>query len=122
MGCWGAKVSNSTRTASGLEYQVLRQGTGPVAKRGQSIKVHYTGTLSDGTKFDSSLDRGQPFEFQIGGGKVISGWDDGMIGMKVGEKRKLIIPPKLAYGDRRMGPLIAPNSTLIFEVELLDVQ
>ncbi len=108
-------------TESGLQYEdiVVGNGVSPVA--GQNVTVHYTGTLENGTKFDSSLDRGQPFRFRIGTGNVIKGWDEGVMTMKVGGKRKLTIPPQLAYGSRTMGP-IPPNSTLVFEVELLAVE
>ena len=105
-----------------LKKEDVAVGTGAEAKAGDTISVHYTGTLTDGTKFDSSLDRGQPFEFKLGVGQVIQGWDIGVAGMKVGGKRKLTIPPELAYGPSGAGPLIGPNSTLVFEVELLAVQ
>lgn len=95
-------------------------GTGAEAVAGKTVSVHYTGVLSDGTKFDSSLDRGAPFEFSLGAGQVIRGWDIGVAGMKVGGKRQLVIPPSLGYGDRAIGA-IPPNSTLIFDVELLNV-
>ena len=97
-------------------------GTGDVAVAGKNVTVHYTGWLTDGTKFDSSVDRGQPFQFPLGAGRVIKGWDEGVAGMKVGEKRKLTIPPDLGYGPQGMPPAIPPNSTLIFDVELLGVQ
>lgn len=106
-------------TPSGLRYQVLTQGEGPEAKSGQKVRVHYTGWLTDGTKFDSSVDRGDPFEFQLGAGQVIPGWDEGVAGMRPGEKRRLTIPPQLGYGRRGAGRVIPPNATLIFEVELL---
>ena len=109
------------KTASGLEYQVLQAGMGPMPKPGQKVKVHYTGWLTDGRKFDSSVDRGEPFEFQVGMGRVIRGWDEGLQLMKVGEKRKFRIPPELGYGDRGAGGMIGPGATLIFEVELLEI-
>ncbi len=111
----------ATTTESGLKYIDHVVGTGASPKSGQTVTVHYTGTLTDGSKFDSSVDRGQPFEFTIGIGRVIKGWDEGVMSMKVGGKRRLIIPPHLGYGSRNAGP-IPPNSTLIFEVELLDVK
>ena len=108
-------------TSSGLQYIDLKVGTGPTAQAGQTVSVHYTGWLENGKKFDSSVDRGQPFSFPLGAGRVIKGWDDGVQGMKVGGKRKLIIPSNLGYGARGAGGVIPPNATLIFEVELLGV-
>jgi FKBP-type peptidyl-prolyl cis-trans isomerase len=96
-------------------------GTGATAVAGKPVKVHYTGWLTDGKKFDSSVDRGQPFGFTLGAGQVIKGWDEGVAGMKVGGKRQLRIPPELGYGSRGAGSVIPPNATLIFDVELLDV-
>ena len=107
---------------NGLKIEDLRVGTGPEAKTGYAVAVNYLGTLEDGTKFDSSYDRGQPFQFMLGAGEVIKGWDIGVAGMRVGGKRKLIIPPALAYGERGAGSMIPPNATLVFEVELLAVQ
>ncbi len=112
----------TVKTASGLEYVELVPGNGPSPVAGKGVKVHYTGWLTDGKKFDSSVDRGQPFVFAIGAGQVIPGWDEGVLTMKVGGKRKLIIPGNLGYGAVGAGPDIPPNATLIFEVELLDVE
>ena len=106
-------------TSSGLQYIDLKVGTGAPAQAGQTVSVHYTGWLESGKKFDSSVDRGQPFSFPLGAGRVIKGWDEGVQGMKVGGKRKLIIPSNLGYGARGAGGVIPPNATLIFEVELL---
>ena len=109
-------------TQEGIQIEVLKEGNGTEAQNEDTVSVHYTGTLEDGTKFDSSLDRGTPFSFKLGVGQVIKGWDMGVLGMKVGEKRKLTIPPELAYGDQGAPGAIPPNSTLIFEVELLEIQ
>ena len=108
-------------TDSGLQYIDVEVGTGESPKPGQMVKVHYTGVLENGTKFDSSVDRNEPFEFPIGQGRVIKGWDEGVLTMKIGGKRKLVIPAELGYGSRGIGP-IPPNSTLIFDVELLGVK
>jgi FKBP-type peptidyl-prolyl cis-trans isomerase len=104
-----------------LEHEELVVGGGPEARKGHRAQVHYTGWLTDGTKFDSSVDRGQPFEFEIGRGQVIQGWDRGVQGMRVGGKRKLTIPPELGYGARGFPGAIPPNATLVFEIELLAV-
>lgn len=106
----------------GVQKEDLVEGSGPEAKQGDRVSVHYTGTLMDGTKFDSSLDRGTPFEFTIGDGTVIEGWAIGVIGMKKGGKRKLTIPPHLAYDQRGAPPKIGPNATLRFEIELLEIR
>jgi FKBP-type peptidyl-prolyl cis-trans isomerase FkpA len=106
-------------TESGLIYEDVTPGTGDEAKAGQRVSVHYTGWLTDGTKFDSSKDRNDPFAFPLGAGHVIKGWDEGVQGMKVGGVRKLTIPPHLGYGARGAGGVIPPNATLVFEVELL---
>ena len=107
---------------SGLQIETLAKGTGPKPKTGDTVKVHYTGWLLNGKKFDSSVDRGQPFEFVLGRGQVIKGWDEGVATMHVGDKVRLTIPPDLGYGARGAGGVIPPNATLVFEVELLDVR
>jgi FKBP-type peptidyl-prolyl cis-trans isomerase len=112
----------SVKTPSGLEYVDLIVGTGAQPAAGQTVSVHYTGWLTDGRKFDSSVDRGQPLVFPVGRGRVIKGWDEGVGSMKVGGKRKLTIPPHLGYGASGAGGVIPPNATLVFEVELLGVQ
>jgi peptidylprolyl isomerase len=135
IGGWRVVASQETRignsnaaagvemtTSTGLKITDIVVGAGASPKTGQMVTVHYTGTLENGTKFDSSLDRGQPFIFQIGMGRVIKGWDEGVMTMKVGGKRKLVIPPELGYGARGAGGVIPPNATLIFEVELLYVK
>ena len=109
-------------TDSGLKYEDLAEGGGAVASAGQEVVVHYTGWLTDGSKFDSSLDRGQPFSFSLGRGMVIRGWDEGVNGMQIGGKRKLTIPPQLGYGAQGAGGVIPPNATLVFEVELLEIR
>jgi FKBP-type peptidyl-prolyl cis-trans isomerase len=111
------------KDAGGLKIEELKAGAGAEAVAGKVVSVHYTGTLTDGKKFDSSLDRGMPFEFPLGAGRVIKGWDQGVAGMKVGGKRKLTIPPELGYGEQGTpGGPIPPNATLVFEVELLEVK
>lgn len=115
-------LSGMTTTASGLQYKDTQIGSGAEATPGKMVSVHYTGWLQNGVKFDSSLDRGQPFTLNVGVGQVIPGWDEGLVGMKVGGKRLLVIPPELGYGAAGSPPVIPPNATLIFEVELLEVK
>ncbi len=117
----GVELDAMTETASGLMYQDLVVGTGDEAQAGDSVSVHYTGWLKDGTKFDSSVDRGQPFEFRLGLGAVIAGWDEGVAGMRVGGQRKLVIPPELGYGASGAGGVIPGGATLVFDVELLEI-
>lgn len=133
-GClaWGGQADNSSPTKvtgkpkmmlGGLEYWDIQVGTGATATMGKKVTVHYTGWLTNGKKFDSSLDRGQPFVVQpLGDAPVIKGWNEGLVGMKVGGKRQLRIPPELGYGDRGAGNVIPPNATLIFDIELLKVE
>jgi len=109
-------------TDSGLKYEDLVEGDGDVAAAGQHVTVHYTGWLTDGSKFDSSKDRNMPFDFPLGAGHVIRGWDEGVQGMKIGGTRKLTIPPQLGYGAHGAGGVIPPNATLVFEVELLGIK
>jgi FKBP-type peptidyl-prolyl cis-trans isomerase FkpA len=109
-------------TASGLQYWEVKKGSGALAQAGKEVSVHYTGWLTDGKEFDSSRDAGEPIKFQLGTGQVIKGWDEGIAGMKVGGKRQLRIPPQLGYGQRGFGTTIPPNSTLVFDVELMDVK
>ena len=116
------KKENIVTTASGLQYVDIVEGKGAAPKVGQTVDVHYTGWLTNGTKFDSSVDRGEPFSFVLGEGMVIKGWDEGLSTMKVGGKRKLTIPPTLGYGKRGAGGVIPPDATLIFDVELLEVK
>ena len=117
-----AMPANLQTTPSGLGYVIDQPGTGTKPQVGQSVSVHYTGWLTDGTKFDSSRDRGEPLEFPLGQGRVIQGWDEGVADMQIGEKRTLVIPPALGYGDQGSGGVIPPNATLVFKVELLSVR
>lgn len=126
---WGSEKNNDNNLPSGSSYDIqgmkvetLKQGTGQEAKSGNTVTVNYVGTLQDGTKFDSSIDRGQPFQFTLGQNSVIQGWELGVIGMKVGEKRRLTIPPELAYGSQGAGGVIPPNATLVFEIDLLGLE
>jgi hypothetical protein len=118
----GVDTAAMTKTPSGLRYQEMTPGQGKEAKPGLAVSVHYTGWLPNGEKFDSSRDRNQPFSFTLGAGEVIAGWDEGVAGMKVGGRRKLVIPPDLAYGTAGAPPDIPPGATLVFDVELLDVR
>ncbi len=114
--------NNVVKTPSGLQYEDKVVGKGAAPRQGQTVVVHYTGWLTNGTKFDSSRDRNQPFTFELGAGRVIKGWDEGVASMKVGGRRTLTVPPHLGYGERGFGNIIPPNSTLIFDVELLGIQ
>ena len=118
----GVDTTALTRMPSGLRYQDVAVGSGEEVTAGRTAVVHYTGWLPDGKKFDSSRDRGEPFSFPLGAGQVIAGWDQGVAGMKVGGRRKLVIPAELGYGEAGAPPDIPPNSTLVFDVELLGVQ
>jgi len=129
---WGSKnnqksndnkpqINNNVQEIQGMKIETLKEGIGEEAKNGDVVSVHYVGTFENGTKFDSSIDRGTPFSFTLGAGQVIKGWDLGVLGMKVGEKRKLTIPPDLAYGSGGVPGAIPSNSTLMFEVELLGI-
>ena len=114
--------TDTTTTDSGLQIKEIECGEGEEAQKGDTLEVHYEGRLEDGTKFDASRDHGSTFEFQVGAGQVIQGWDEGLIGMKIGGKRELTIPPDLGYGAAGAPPAIPPNSTLIFEIELVDIK
>jgi hypothetical protein len=118
----GAAASGAPKAVTALVKDDAKVGKGSAAKTGDTVRVHYTGTLLDGTKFDSSLDRSEPFEFTLGAGMVIKGWDDGIVGMKPGGKRKLTIPSDLAYGKSGRPPVIPPDSPLVFDVELLEIK
>jgi len=118
----GVDTTKMTKAASGLWFADVAVGQGEAAEDGRTVTVHYTGWLPDGTKFDSSRDRGEPFAFTLGAGQVITGWDEGVKGMKVGGRRKLVLPPGLAYGDGGAPPAIPPGATLVFDVEVLKVE
>lgn len=118
----GGGPGTEVTTASGLRYTDIVEGTGPVPQRGQTLSVHYTGTLEDGKKFDSSLDRGTPMQFQLGVSPMIKGWDEGISTMKVGGKRRLVVPPSLGYGPSGRPPSIPGNATLVFDIELLSAK
>ena len=114
--------TDPTTTDSGLEIKEIECGDGEEAEKGDTLEVHYEGRLEDGTKFDASRDHGSTFEFQVGAGQVIQGWDEGLIGMKIGGKRELTIPPELGYGATGSPPAIPPNATLVFDIELVDIK
>jgi peptidylprolyl isomerase len=118
----GVDTTKMTKAPSGLWYTDMAVGQGDPAAAGRTVTVHYTGWLPNGTKFDSSRDRGEPFAFTLGAGQVIAGWDEGVKGMKVGGRRKLVLPPQLAYGDGGAPPTIPPGATLVFDVEVLKVE
>jgi peptidylprolyl isomerase len=118
----GVDTTKMTRGPSGLWYTDVATGQGAGAEPGRTVRVHYTGWLPNGKKFDSSRDRGEPFAFTLGAGQVIPGWDEGVKGMKVGGRRKLVLPPQLAYGEAGAPPDIPPNATLVFDVEVLDIR
>ncbi len=117
-----ADAQKVVMTPSGVKIEIVKEGQGPIPRPGQTVIVHYTGTLSDGTKFDSSRDRGQPFSFPLGRGQVIKGWDEALAAMKIGTRAIISIPPELGYGARGAGGVIPPNAPLIFDVELLDAK
>jgi FKBP-type peptidyl-prolyl cis-trans isomerase len=118
----GVDTTKMTKAPSGLWYTDVAAGQGEPAEAGRTVTVHYTGWLPNGTKFDSSRDRGEPFAFTLGAGQVIAGWDEGVKGMKVGGRRRLVLPPRLAYGDGGAPPAIPPGATLVFDVEVLKVE
>ena len=118
----GGGAGEETVTPSGLRYIDFGGGSGPAAEPGDHVNVHYTGTMVNGRQFDSSRDRDEPFRFHLGRGDVIAGWDEGIAGMRAGDRRRLTIPPELGYGSRGAGGVIPPNATLVFEVELLSIQ
>ena len=118
----GVDLSSMDRTASGLWLETVRPGSGPTVERGQTVRVHYVGWLPDGTRFDSSRARGEPLEFPVGLGVVIDGWDEGVVGMRAGETRRLVVPPSLGYGQEGVPGVVPPGATLVFEVELLGVR
>lgn len=118
----GQAEENNSYEIQGMKVEILKEGTGEGAKAGDDILVDYVGTLTDGVKFDSSIDRNQPFPYTLGQNMVIQGWEIGLLGMKVGEKRRLTIPPELAYGEQGRPPIIPSNATLIFEIDMLDIK